>query len=41
MLEKYKEAGFSTIGINLEAWNRHLFNTICPGKSELCGGYDH
>lgn len=41
VIEKYKEAGFSTIGINLEVWNKDFFNAICPGKSKLCGGYEH
>ncbi|WP_310603102.1 radical SAM protein [Anaerosporobacter sp.] len=41
VLEKYKEAGFSTIGINLEVWNKDFFRAICPGKAELCGGYDN
>lgn len=40
VLEKYKEAGFSSVGINLEVWNRHFFEAICPGKSQLAGGYD-
>lgn len=41
VIEKYKEAGFSTVGINLEVWNRHFFEGICPGKSQLGGGYDN
>lgn len=38
VIEKYKEAGFSTIATNLEIWNEKMFDVICPGKSALCGG---
>ncbi len=37
-IDLYKEAGFSTIATNMEIWNSKLFEVICPGKSELCGG---
>uniref|UniRef100_UPI000ADCAC5B radical SAM protein n=1 Tax=Treponema endosymbiont of Eucomonympha sp. TaxID=1580831 RepID=UPI000ADCAC5B len=33
-----KAAGFRTIATNLEVWNEKLFDVICPGKSQLCGG---
>ncbi|GHV27995.1 radical SAM protein [Spirochaetia bacterium] len=35
---KYKEAGFRTIATNLEIWNPKIFEVICPGKAQLCGG---
>ncbi|MDO4322952.1 MAG: nitrogen fixation protein NifB [Lachnospiraceae bacterium] len=38
VFEKYKEAGFRTIATNMEVWNEKLFEYICPGKSQLCGG---
>jgi len=38
VIEKYKEAGFSTIAFNMEVWNKRFFDAICPGKSEACGG---
>jgi len=41
ILEKYKEAGYTTIALNLEIWNRDIFNAICPGKAKRCGGWDH
>ncbi|KMT20960.1 radical SAM protein [Clostridium cylindrosporum] len=41
VIEKYKEAGFSTLAINIEVWNEHFFRAYCPGKEELCGGRDH
>lgn len=37
-IDMYKEAGFSTIATNMEIWNSKMFEVICPGKSELCGG---
>ena len=38
VFEKYKEAGYSTIATNLEIWNEGIFNAICPGKKDFCGG---
>ena len=38
VVEKYKEAGYSTIATNLEIWNEGMFNLICPGKKDYCGG---
>jgi hypothetical protein len=38
VFEKYKAAGYRTIATNLEIWNEKLFDVICPGKSQLCGG---
>lgn len=37
-IERYKEAGFTSIATNLEIWNEKMFDVICPGKSEFCGG---
>ena len=41
VIEKYKEAGFRTLAINLEVWNEHFFRAYCPGKEQDCGGRDH
>lgn len=41
VLDKYKEAGFRTVAMNIEIWDRNIFKAICPGKEEQCGGYDH
>lgn len=41
ILEKYKEAGYTTIALNLEIWNKDIFKAICPGKQKRCGGWDH
>lgn len=41
VIEKYKEAGFTSIAINLEVWDENFFSTICPGKQKECGGQKH
>lgn len=41
IIQKYKEAGYRTIAINLEVWNEHFFRAYCPGKEKECGGRDH
>lgn len=41
VLEKYREAGYTTLAMNLEIWNRDIFKAICPGKEKRCGGWDH
>ncbi|WP_368853468.1 radical SAM protein, partial [Treponema endosymbiont of Eucomonympha sp.] len=38
VFEKYKAAGFRTIATNVEIWNGKLFDVICPGKAQHCGG---
>jgi hypothetical protein len=38
ILAKYKEAGYRTAATNIEIWNEKMFEVICPGKSQLCGG---
>lgn len=40
-IDKYKEVGFRTLGINLEVWDWNLFAAYCPGKEQYCDGYDH
>lgn len=39
VIDKYKEAGFSTISLNTEVWSESWFNVICPGKVTACGGF--
>ncbi len=39
VIEKYKEAGWSNLAINIEIWNEKIFNVICPGKSKQFGGW--
>lgn len=41
VIDKYKEAGFRTIAIQLEIWDKNIFKTICPGKDKECGGWQH
>lgn len=41
VIEKYKEAGYSTISFNTEVWGNKYFEIMCPGKVEDCGGYDN
>jgi hypothetical protein len=41
VIDKYKEAGFRTLAINIECFDRNYFNTICPGKVSHCGSYEH
>lgn len=41
VIEKYKEAGFSTIAMNIEIWDENIFKSICPGKEKRCGGREN
>jgi hypothetical protein len=41
VINKYKEAGFRTLAINIEVWNEHFFKAYCPGKDKECGGQKH
>ena len=41
VIEKYKEAGFRTLAINIEVWDPNFFRAYCPGKEQECGGRDH
>ena len=41
VIDKYKEAGYSSLGLNTEVWGKNYFDIVCPGKVEYCGGYDN
>jgi hypothetical protein len=41
VIDKYKEAGFRTLAINIECWDKNYFNTICSGKVSHCGTWEH
>ncbi|MDR1540488.1 MAG: radical SAM protein [Clostridiales bacterium] len=41
VIDRYKEAGFSSIGLNTEVWRKEYFDIVCPGKVRMCGGYDN
>jgi hypothetical protein len=38
VIDKYKEAGYRTIAMNIEIWDENIFKSICPGKERRCGG---
>ena len=40
-IDKYAEAGYRTIGTNLEVWDKGYFEVICPGKVKECGPREH
>ncbi|WP_444455408.1 radical SAM protein [Rhodobacter capsulatus] len=40
-LDRFKEAGYRTVGLNLEFWDKGIYNAICPGKARDSGGWDH
>lgn len=41
VIDKYKEAGYRTIAINIEVWDKNLFKAVCPGKELECGGWQN
>nr|WP_294546728.1 radical SAM protein [uncultured Rhodopila sp.] len=41
VIERYKEAGYETIAMNLEIWDKDIYKAICPGKQSRCGGWEH
>ncbi len=41
VIEKYKEAGFSSVAFNTEVWGEDYFDIVCPGKTSECGGFKH
>ncbi|MFT8889655.1 MAG: radical SAM protein [Ethanoligenens sp.] len=41
IIDKYRDAGFRTLSINLEVWDQNYFNVILPGKATQCGGRTH
>ncbi|APM39222.1 radical SAM protein [Clostridium kluyveri] len=41
VIDKYKEAGYRTIAMNIEIWDKNIFKSICPGKVEQCGGWEN
>lgn len=41
VIDRYKEVGYRTIAINIELWDKNMFKTICPGKEQECGGWEH
>ena len=41
VIDKYKEAGYRNIAMNMEIWDPHFFKAICPGKENRCGGREN
>ena len=41
VIEQYKQAGYTTIAMNIEIWDKDMFKAICPGKQKRCGGWEH
>lgn len=41
IIERYKEAGYTTMAMNIEIFGEEFFQAICPGKVEVCGDYNH
>lgn len=41
VVERYREAGFNTIAMNIEIWDKNFWKTICPGKDSVCGGWEN
>lgn len=41
VIDKYKEAGFRTLAMNLEIWDKNYYPVILPGKVSECGGREH
>jgi len=41
VFDKYKEAGYRSVATNMEIWDPHMFEVICPGKVRECGGREN
>jgi hypothetical protein len=41
VIEKYREAGYFSLRMNIEIWNHNIWKAICPGKDKYCGGWDN
>jgi len=41
VIDKYKEAGYFSIRMNVEIWDKNIWNAVCPGKRNHCGGWDN
>jgi biotin synthase-related radical SAM superfamily protein len=40
-IDKLKEVGYRTIAMNIELWDKNIYQTICPGKARNSGGWEH
>ncbi|MGA2091745.1 MAG: radical SAM protein, partial [Endomicrobiales bacterium] len=41
VIDKYKEAGWRDIRLNIEIWDKNIRKTVCPGKEKICGGFEN
>lgn len=40
-INRLKEAGYRTTAMNIEIWDKNIYQAICPGKARNNGGWDH
>lgn len=40
-LDRFKEAGYRTTAMNIEIWDKGIYDAICPGKARGGGGWEH
>ena len=40
-IDRFKEAGFRTTAMNIELWEKGIYDVICPGKARDSGGWEH
>ena len=40
-LDRFKEAGYRTTAMNIEIWDKGIYEAICPGKARGGGGWEH
>jgi hypothetical protein len=41
IIDKYKEAGYYTVRMDIEIWDKNIRKAIVPGKESQCGGWDN
>ncbi|HEX9046787.1 MAG TPA: radical SAM protein [Verrucomicrobiae bacterium] len=40
-INRLKEAGYRTVALNIEVWDKNVYKVMCPGKARNSGGWDH
>jgi hypothetical protein len=41
VIDKYKEAGYHTVRMDIEVWDKNIRRAIVPGKENQCGGWEN
>lgn len=41
VIDKYKEAGYHNVRMDIEVWDKNIRKAIVPGKESQCGGWDN